>query len=127
MNGDATTRLKDAEVVMPTIVNGLQAYFNRSVGNTLLYRFERMQYAELRKLFVTGRTIQYGEEKEMSAVYGAEHLLRMLGQFHVRLLRRSLYVAISNYLQLHYCTIYHENIIYQHTGTVWIIRSGNQQ
>ena len=62
-----------------TVLGGLQIYFDRSCGMNLLYRFERPQYADMRKKFITGQTVKYGEEKEMSAVYGAEHLLRMLG------------------------------------------------
>ena len=72
-------RLKDPKVLMPTIVAGLQTYFDRALGANLLYRFERPQYAEIRKKYVTGPTVQVGQEKEMSAIYGAEHFLRMLG------------------------------------------------
>ena len=46
----------------------------------MLYRFERPQYAEMRKRFVTGQKVVIGEEREPSAIYGAEHLLRMLGK-----------------------------------------------
>ncbi len=73
-------RLKDPKVLLPTIVAGLQTYFDRALGANLLYRFERPQYAEIRKKYVTGPKVQVGQEKEMSAIYGAEHLLRMLGQ-----------------------------------------------
>ena len=65
--------------MLPTIVAGLQTYFDRALGANLLYRFERPQYAEVRKRYVTGPTVQVGQEKEMSAIYGAEHFLRMLG------------------------------------------------
>lgn len=58
-------------------------YFDRAVGANLLYRFERAQYAEIRRRYVTGPTVQVGQEKEMSHVYGAEHLLRMIGVFLV--------------------------------------------
>ena len=75
---------------------GLQLYFDRSLGANLLYRwfiytykltdsyltftsFERVQYAEIRRPYVTGPTVKVGEEKEMSCIYGAEHLLRMIG------------------------------------------------
>ena len=57
------------------------------MGANLLYRFERPQYAEIRKRFVTGPSVKVGTEKEMSAVYGAEHLLRMIGKTHVEDLR----------------------------------------
>ena len=72
-------RLRDPTVLLPTVISGLQVYFDRSLGANLLYRFERPQYAEIRKQFVTGPSVKVGTEKEMSAVYGAEHLLRMIG------------------------------------------------
>ena len=71
--------LKEPELVLPTIISGLQVYFDRSLGASLLYRFERPQYAEIRKKYVTGPKVIISQAKEMSAVYGAEHLLRMLG------------------------------------------------
>ncbi|KAI8977862.1 MRG-domain-containing protein [Trametes punicea] len=73
-----STHLKDPKVLLPTIVAGLQTYFDRALGANLLYRFERPQYAEIRKKYVTGPTVQVGQEKEMSQIYGAEHFLRML-------------------------------------------------
>jgi mortality factor 4-like protein 1 len=74
-----TLSLREREVVMTVIISGLQVYFDRSLGQNLLYRFERPQYAEIRKKYVTGPKVVVGQEKEMSAIYGAEHLLRMLG------------------------------------------------
>jgi mortality factor 4-like protein 1 len=52
------------------VVAGLKLYFNRALGAMLLYRFERQQYTDLRKKF---------PKKEMSDIYGAEHLLRIFG------------------------------------------------
>ncbi|KAH9939705.1 MRG-domain-containing protein [Epithele typhae] len=74
----SATSLKDPKVLLPTILAGLQTYFDRALGANLLYRFERPQYAEVRKKYVTGPTVKVGQEKEMSAIYGAEHFLRML-------------------------------------------------
>ncbi|KAJ8490182.1 hypothetical protein ONZ45_g1961 [Pleurotus djamor] len=74
----ATSHLKSPEVVTPTIKAGLLVYFDRALGMNLLYRFERPQYAGIRKQYVTGPHIVVGHELEMSKVYGAEHLLRML-------------------------------------------------
>ncbi|TFK51497.1 MRG-domain-containing protein [Heliocybe sulcata] len=74
------TNLRDPKLVLPTILSGLQTYFDRSLGQNLLYRFERPQYANIRRQYVTGPTVKVGQEKEMSAIYGAEHLLRMLGK-----------------------------------------------
>ena len=73
------TSLRDPQVVLPTIVSGLKVYFDKALGSNLLYRFERPQYAEIRKRYVTGPTVQVNQEREMSAIYGAEHLLRMIG------------------------------------------------
>lgn len=58
-------------------------YFDRSLGANLLYRFERPQYAGIRKQYVTGPNVVIGQEKDMSAIYGAEHLLRMLGEIYL--------------------------------------------
>jgi len=73
------TSLREPRLVLPTIVSGLTCYFDRSLGANLLYRFERPQYAAIRKEYITGGHVVLGSEKEMSEVYGAEHLLRMLG------------------------------------------------
>lgn len=72
--------LKDPEDLVPTVISGLTCYFDKSLGTHLLYRFERKQYAEIRKRFYTGPHVRVGvDEKEMSEIYGAEHLLRLLG------------------------------------------------
>ena len=81
LNPSRLGSLKDPPVLLPTIIAGLQTYFDRALGANLLYRFERPQYAEIRKKYVTGPKVVVGQEKEMSAIYGAEHLLRMLGTF----------------------------------------------
>ncbi|EGN91673.1 hypothetical protein SERLA73DRAFT_192166 [Serpula lacrymans var. lacrymans S7.3] len=78
MSSDKAHNLREPDVVLPTIISGLQVYFDRSLGANLLYRFERPQYAEIRKQYVTGPKVQMGQEKEMSAIYGAEHFLRMM-------------------------------------------------
>ncbi|KAF8570167.1 hypothetical protein P879_00573 [Paragonimus westermani] len=49
-------------------VAGLQHYFNQVIGSHLLYKFERLQYAELLKQHV---------DKRMSDIYGSMHLLRL--------------------------------------------------
>ena len=77
---DFISSLREAELVTPTIISGLQVYFDKSLGANLLYRFERPQYAQMRKQYITGPKVIIGQEKEMSAIYGAEHLLRMLGK-----------------------------------------------
>jgi hypothetical protein len=67
MDAHAPT-LREAEVV-----DGIQKYFDAALGSLLLYRFERIQYAEAIKSFAG---------KSMSEVYGAEHLLRLFGTVH---------------------------------------------
>ena len=57
--------------IFDEIMNGLQQYFEKCLGTILLYRFERQQYADIRK--------KYGDQIRLSEVYGAEHLLRLLG------------------------------------------------
>ncbi|KAJ3508079.1 hypothetical protein NLJ89_g5952 [Agrocybe chaxingu] len=70
--------LKEPDHVIQTYVDGIQAYFDRALGSNLLYRFERVQYAGIRRQYWTGPKVIVGQEKEMSLIYGAEHLLRML-------------------------------------------------
>ncbi|KAJ7937680.1 MRG domain-containing protein, partial [Mycena leptocephala] len=57
----------------PTIVSGMREYFDRSLANHLLYHSERLQYAKVRAKYSAA-----GQKQEMSKVYGAERLLRML-------------------------------------------------
>ncbi|KAK7696372.1 hypothetical protein QCA50_001026 [Cerrena zonata] len=76
--GQPKTHLRDPPTLLPTIIAGLQTYFDRALGANLLYRFERPQYAEMRRQYVTGPQVIVGQEREMSSIYGAEHLLRML-------------------------------------------------
>jgi len=78
IHNNLPSNLRDPQVVLPTIVSGLKVYFDKALGSNLLYRFERPQYAEIRKRYVTGPTVQVNQEREMSAIYGAEHLLRMI-------------------------------------------------
>lgn len=75
--------------MLPTVISGLQTYFDRALGANLLYRFERPQFAEIRRRYVTGQAVIVGQEKDMSAVYGAEHFLRMLGVYSLALLSPS--------------------------------------
>lgn len=52
------------------VISGIKVYFDRCLGNILLYRFERQQYIDIRRSH---------NGKEMSEIYGAEHLLRLFG------------------------------------------------
>ncbi|KAI8877310.1 MRG-domain-containing protein [Backusella circina FSU 941] len=57
--------------LLEEVVHGLRIYFNKALGTMLLYRFERLQYADIMR--------QY-PKKELVDLYGAEHLLRLFVQ-----------------------------------------------
>jgi mortality factor 4-like protein 1 len=59
----------DADI-FEEVISGIKVYFDRCLGNILLYRFERQQYIDIRRA---------NDGKEMSDIYGAEHLLRLFG------------------------------------------------
>ncbi|GJJ75256.1 mortality factor 4-like protein 1 [Entomortierella parvispora] len=58
--------------VFQEVLAGIKTYFDKCLGNMLLYRFERQQYVDVRKKNVG---------KEDSEIYGGEHLLRLFVQF----------------------------------------------
>jgi mortality factor 4-like protein 1 len=60
--------------IFEEVISGIKVYFDRCLGNILLYRFERQQYVDTRRSH---------DGKEMSEIYGAEHLLRLFGTFLV--------------------------------------------
>ncbi|KAL8683566.1 MAG: hypothetical protein Q9186_000478 [Xanthomendoza sp. 1 TL-2023] len=65
--------------LLEEVRSGLKEYFDVALGRTLLYRFERQQYADARKAWTEGK----GEWKGKTCVgdvYGAEHLCRMIVQ-----------------------------------------------
>jgi len=59
------------EVIIDQVVDGLKVYFDKCLGNMLLYRFERNQYVEIK---------QRNPDAAMSDIYGCEHLLRLFVQ-----------------------------------------------
>ncbi|GAA5832288.1 hypothetical protein JCM11251_004308 [Rhodosporidiobolus azoricus] len=61
---------EDKRRIAAEVAAGLGLYFNKALGNNLLYRFERGQYQEQYKQL-------QGTDKQMSSVYGGEHLLRL--------------------------------------------------
>jgi mortality factor 4-like protein 1 len=58
--------------VVEEMIAGLRHYFNRALGVFLLYRFERQQFAEIQKSLAN---------KDFASAYGAEHLLRLCGEW----------------------------------------------
>ncbi|KAH6666495.1 MRG-domain-containing protein [Plectosphaerella plurivora] len=63
------------DILLETMA-GLKDYFDKALGRILLYRFERLQYHEIRQVWEKAE----GEKPHKSAVdtYGAEHLSRLL-------------------------------------------------
>jgi len=61
-----------ATALLSEIISGITLYFDKALGNNLLYRFERAQYVEQKRA---------NPEKPMSEIYGAEHLLRLFVNF----------------------------------------------
>jgi mortality factor 4-like protein 1 len=60
-----------ATALLSEIIAGITLYFDKALGNNLLYRFERAQYVEQKR---------DNPDKPMSEIYGAEHLLRLFGE-----------------------------------------------
>lgn len=65
-------RSSRATALLSEIISGITLYFDKALGNNLLYRFERAQYVEQKRS---------NTEKPMSEIYGAEHLLRLFVNF----------------------------------------------
>ncbi|KEY64058.1 hypothetical protein S7711_07420 [Stachybotrys chartarum IBT 7711] len=63
--------------ILEEVIAGLREYFEKSLGRILLYRFERHQYMDLRKLW-DNNTEQDSNIKSVCDVYGAEHLARLI-------------------------------------------------
>ncbi|KAJ9091194.1 hypothetical protein QFC19_009190 [Naganishia cerealis] len=68
-SASASAKLTKSGAVLAEVMNGIVLYFDKALGNNLLYRFERAQYMDIRR--------KTGECRPMSEVYGAEHLLRL--------------------------------------------------
>ncbi|WWD21256.1 hypothetical protein CI109_105740 [Kwoniella shandongensis] len=73
---NATKKTQDrparATALLSEIISGITLYFDKALGNNLLYRFERAQYVEQKR---------QNPDKPMSEIYGAEHLLRLFVNF----------------------------------------------
>lgn len=89
----------DIEERLPSVLIGFKQYFDACVyqyqladvrlliglpssalGAHLLYRFERAQYADIRRRFIESPDLPPEQWKSESQIYGAEHLLRLIGR-----------------------------------------------
>ncbi|KAK6699328.1 hypothetical protein SNK03_012074 [Fusarium graminearum] len=62
--------------ILEEVVAGLREYFEKALSRILLYRFERHQYMEMKKLWEN--TESDPEYTNVCDVYGAEHLARLI-------------------------------------------------
>jgi mortality factor 4-like protein 1 len=58
----------------------LSDFLNSALGANLLYRFERAQYADIRHQFIESPDLSPEQLKSESQIYGAEHLVRLVGR-----------------------------------------------
>ncbi|WFD36623.1 Esa1p-associated factor [Malassezia cuniculi] len=78
--GQYAKRGRTRPAVLDEVLAGLKLYFDRSLAQNLLYRFERQQYVDLRREHAPkGEPGAATPDIEPSAFYGAEHLLRLFG------------------------------------------------
>lgn len=75
--------------VVDEVLQGLEVYFDKSLGNNLLYRFERQQFLKHKKggaaaagaaAGATADKSAAADDRQPSEIYGAEHLLRLFGE-----------------------------------------------
>ncbi|KAG5821022.1 hypothetical protein H9Q74_003602 [Fusarium xylarioides] len=62
--------------ILEEVVAGFREYFEKALSRILLYRFERHQYMELKKLWENAEASP--ETTNVCDVYGAEHLARLI-------------------------------------------------
>ncbi|KAJ2456187.1 Esa1p-associated factor [Coemansia sp. RSA 2336] len=62
---------RDDDEIVDEIIDGLKVYFDKALGNVLLYRFERYQYKQMLDKY---------PERNPTEIYGPEHLLRLFVQ-----------------------------------------------
>ena len=76
ITNDAQKAKKKA--LVEEVTNGLEVYFNRAIASNLLYRFERPQFVQIKK--EADERPDNHEHKQLSALYGTEHFLRLIGE-----------------------------------------------
>jgi len=61
--------------ILEEVIAGFREYFEKALSRILLYRFERHQYMEMRKLIDSEEDTLH---KSVCDIYGAEHLARLI-------------------------------------------------
>lgn len=64
--------------LLEEFIAGTKSYFTRCLGRILLYKFEKLQYAEIRKAWDNAPTGGDMDGKGPGDVYGPEHLARLV-------------------------------------------------
>ncbi|GFP52647.1 chromatin modification-related protein eaf3 [Trichoderma asperellum] len=62
--------------ILEEVIAGFREYFEKALSRILLYRFERHQYMDVRKLWDNAE--ENSQYKNVCDVYGAEHLARLI-------------------------------------------------
>ncbi|KAK2756324.1 keratinolytic protein [Colletotrichum kahawae] len=62
--------------ILEEVLAGLREYFEKSLSRILLYRFERPQYHEIRKVWE--KAGENDKHKSVCDTYGSEHLCRLM-------------------------------------------------
>ncbi|PNP54235.1 hypothetical protein THARTR1_05442 [Trichoderma harzianum] len=62
--------------ILEEVIAGFREYFEKALSRILLYRFERHQYMDVRKLW--DNADENSQYKNVCDVYGAEHLARLI-------------------------------------------------
>ncbi|KAK6225369.1 hypothetical protein QIS74_01416 [Colletotrichum tabaci] len=62
--------------ILEEVVAGLREYFEKSLSRILLYRFERPQYHEIRKVWE--KATENDKHKSVCDTYGPEHMCRLM-------------------------------------------------
>ncbi|KAH6606719.1 hypothetical protein Trco_005872 [Trichoderma cornu-damae] len=62
--------------ILEEVIAGFREYFEKALSRILLYRFERHQYMDVRKLWDNAE--ENAQYKNVCDVYGAEHLARLI-------------------------------------------------
>jgi mortality factor 4-like protein 1 len=67
-----TEIIRASDELLTEVVRGIKLYFNKTLEDSLLYRSERKQYADV---------MTKNDSALPSDIYGVEHFLRLFGNY----------------------------------------------